>query len=76
MRPSVLVHRLEREPHGLETLRLACEALDRCGEARDTLRAEGAIVGRAFNDVAQQHSRAARRPSEEEQACSETIQLT
>jgi P27 family predicted phage terminase small subunit len=34
----------EVEPHHLELLRLACEALDRCEEARTVLAAEGAYT--------------------------------
>jgi P27 family predicted phage terminase small subunit len=34
----------ELEPHELELLRLACEALDRCEEARAVLAAEGAYT--------------------------------
>ena len=44
-------YELDREPHALETLRLACEALDRCSEAREVLAAEGVIVRDRFGQV-------------------------
>lgn len=34
----------ELEPHHLKLLVLACEALDRAGEARDVIRAHGVVV--------------------------------
>lgn len=39
---------LEREPAALETLRLACEALDRCAEARQVIEVEGALMTDRF----------------------------
>ncbi len=40
-RRLVAEYGLDGEPHALETLRLACEALDRCEEARLALAAHG-----------------------------------
>lgn len=39
-----LVAEYELEPQDLELLRLACEALDRCEEARQVLAAEGSFT--------------------------------
>jgi len=44
-------YELDREPHALETLRLACEALDRCAEAREVLASEGPYVRDRFGQV-------------------------
>lgn len=41
-------YQLDREPAALETLRLACEALDRCAEARQVIEAEGALTADRF----------------------------
>ena len=43
-RQLVADYQLDREPHALETLRLACEALDRCKDARERVTTDGAIV--------------------------------
>lgn len=40
-RRLVADYALDGEPHALETLRLACEALDRCEEARKALAQHG-----------------------------------
>lgn len=50
-RRVVADYELDREPHALETLRLACEALDRCAEARDVLAADGAILRDRFGQA-------------------------
>ena len=47
-RQLVADYGLEREPHALETLRLACEALDRCHEARQQLAEHGAVYEDRF----------------------------
>ena len=39
---------LDGEPHAMETLRLACEALDRCDEARRTVERDGAFLTDRF----------------------------
>jgi phage terminase small subunit len=41
-------YRIDREPHALEILRLACEAIDRCAEARDAIAQDGALVTDRF----------------------------
>jgi phage terminase small subunit len=43
-------YRLDREPHALETLRLACEALDRCAQARDAIVQDGPFVVNRFGE--------------------------
>lgn len=47
-RRTVLDYGLEGEAHALEVLRLACEALDRCEEARQAIAKDGAIVPDRF----------------------------
>ena len=42
---------LAREPHALEVLRLACEALDRGEQARDVLMRDGAYTADRFGQV-------------------------
>jgi phage terminase small subunit len=49
-RELVRDYALDREPHALETLKLACEALDRCEQARQVLAAEGAFVSNRFGE--------------------------
>lgn len=41
---------LDREPHALKTLQLACEALDRAAEAREVLAREGVIYQNRFGE--------------------------
>ena len=43
-RKIVADYALGREPAALETLRLACEALDRCTAAREVIDTEGALT--------------------------------
>jgi phage terminase small subunit len=43
-------YQLDREPHALEVLRLACEALDRCAQARKAIETDGPIVINRFGE--------------------------
>lgn len=43
-RATVLDYGLSGEAHALEVLRLACEALDRCEEARQAVAKQGAVI--------------------------------
>lgn len=47
-RRTVADYGLSGEAHALEVLRLACEALDRCEEARQAIDSDGAIVPDRF----------------------------
>jgi phage terminase small subunit len=50
-RQLVADYGLEREPHALETLRLACEALDRCDQARDLIAEHGVMLTDRFGQL-------------------------
>jgi phage terminase small subunit len=43
-------YRLDQEPHALEVLRLACEALDRCAQAREAIEKDGPFVTNRFGE--------------------------
>jgi phage terminase small subunit len=44
-------YQLGGEPHALETLKLACEALDRCDQARDLIAEHGVMVEDRFGQL-------------------------
>ncbi len=50
-RQLVADYALEREAHALETLRLACEALDRCDQARDLIAEHGVMLTDRFGQL-------------------------
>ena len=50
-RQLVADYGLDREPHALETLRLACEALDRCDQARDLVAEHGVMLSDRFGQL-------------------------
>lgn len=50
-RQIVSDYRLEGEPHALEVLRLACEAFDRCEQAREAIERDGPFVSDRFGQL-------------------------
>jgi P27 family predicted phage terminase small subunit len=50
-RRLVADYQLAGEPHALETLKLACEALDRCDQARDLIAEHGVMVADRFGQL-------------------------
>ena len=55
--------RLDQEPHALEVLRLALEALDRADEAREMVAAEGITFENRFGEIRQHPAVAIERDS-------------
>ena len=50
-RRLVTDYRLDDEAHALEVLRLACEAIDRCDEAREAIAKDGPFIEDRFGQL-------------------------